>query len=98
MKVEISPRMSLLALLLTCISACSENTENVSESTTIMENSTIMSSNAEADMSNPFFSISTLPLQYPPFDQITTEHYLSAFEKGMVDQLAQTEPIVAQPE
>ncbi len=94
MKVEISPRMSLLALLLTCISACSENTQNVGESTTTMENSTIMSSNAEADMSNPFFSISTLPLQYPPFDQITTEHYLPAFEKGMADHLAEIEVIV----
>src|SRR6056300_494174 len=98
MKVEISPRISLLALLLTCISACSENTQNDGESTTIMENSTIMSSNAEADMSNPFFSISTLPLQYPPFDQITTEHYLPAFEKGMADHLAEIEVIVNQTE
>lgn len=98
MKIETSPRMSILALLLSCISACSENTPGLSESTTQMENPNTMSSNAEADMSNPFFSISTLPLQYPPFDQITTVHYLPAFEKGMADHLAEIEEIVNQSE
>ncbi len=98
MKIETSPRMSILALLLSCISACSENTPGLSESTTQMENPNTMSSNAEADMSNPFFSISTLPLQYPPFDQISTVHYLPAFEKGMADHLAEIEEIVNQSE
>ncbi len=98
MKIQISPRMSLLAILLTCISACSENTQDVSQSTTTMENPNPMSSNAEADMSNPFLTISNLPLQYPPFDQITTDHYLPAFEKGMADHLAEIEAIVNQTE
>ncbi len=45
---------------------------------------------------NPFFAVSTLPLRYPHFDLIHTEHYLPAFEKGMVDQLAEIADITSQ--
>ena len=38
-------------------------------------------------MTNPFFEPSTLPFGMPPFAEITDEHYLPAFEKGMADQL-----------
>ena len=47
---------------------------------------------------NPFFSPSPLPLQFPPFDRIETLHYLPAFERGMVEQLAEIDAIVNQPE
>jgi peptidyl-dipeptidase Dcp len=36
---------------------------------------------------NPFFTASTLPYSVPPFDQITDDHYLPAFERGMEEEL-----------
>ena len=47
---------------------------------------------------NPFFTPSTLYLQYPPFDQIENDHYLPAFEQGMQEQLEEIEEIVSQSE
>lgn len=47
---------------------------------------------------NPFFAPSRLPYQLPPFADIQEEHYRPAFERGMADQLAETEAIVADPE
>ena len=32
---------------------------------------------------NPFFLTYQTPFETPPFDQISNEHYLPAFEKGM---------------
>lgn len=43
--------------------------------------------------SNPFFERSTLPYQLPPFAEITEEHYLPAFERGMAEQLAEVAAI-----
>lgn len=47
---------------------------------------------------NPFFTASTLPYSVPPFDQITDEHYLPAFERGMEEELAEIELIASNPE
>jgi peptidyl-dipeptidase Dcp len=47
---------------------------------------------------NPFFVPSTLPYQLPPFAEIRDEHYRPAFERGMADQLAEIDEIVANPE
>jgi len=51
---------------------------------------------APAPAANPFYTESTLPLHYPPFDQIRDEHYLPAFERGMAEQLAEIAVITAQ--
>jgi peptidyl-dipeptidase Dcp len=40
-------------------------------------------------MTNPFFVVSTLPYQLPPFADIRDEHYEEAFEQGMTEQLAE---------
>lgn len=40
---------------------------------------------------NPFFTESTLPYHFPPFDQIENEHYAPAFERGMEEQLQEIE-------
>lgn len=45
------------------------------------------------DMSNPFFSEYTTPFQVPPFDQIKLEHYMPAFEQGIVEQIAEIKAI-----
>ena len=41
---------------------------------------------AQAD-ENPFFEISTLPNQMPPFDRIADEHFVPAMERGMEEHL-----------
>jgi len=50
----------------------------------------------ESDMTNPFFSASELDHSYPPFDKISTQHYLPAFERGMAEELDQIEVIANQ--
>jgi peptidyl-dipeptidase Dcp len=45
------------------------------------------------DAMNPFFTKSTLPHDYPPFDRIDDAHYLPAFEQGMVEQCAEVDAI-----
>ncbi len=45
---------------------------------------------------NPFFSPSSLDLQYPRFDLIRNEHYMPAFTRGMQQQLAEIDEITRQ--
>ncbi|MBW3550835.1 MAG: hypothetical protein KY442_08435, partial [Proteobacteria bacterium] len=47
----------------------------------------------DAQAANPFFSESTLPLQYPPFDKIDDSDFAPAFERGMAEHLAEVEAI-----
>jgi peptidyl-dipeptidase Dcp len=47
---------------------------------------------------NPFFEVSTLPFQCPPFDRIADEHYRPAIDEGMRRQLIEIEAIAADPE
>ncbi|HMG45619.1 MAG TPA: M3 family metallopeptidase [Acidimicrobiales bacterium] len=47
---------------------------------------------------NPLYGSSTLPYRLPPFADIRDEHYLPAFERGMAEQLAEIDAIVADPE
>ncbi len=42
---------------------------------------------------NPFFTVSRLPYQYPPFNEIRDAHYAPAFAEGMRRQLAETHAI-----
>ena len=55
---------------------------------------------ADAPMNdmNPFFVESSLPHHLPLFDRIDTDHYLPAFERGMAQQLDETDLIVNSPE
>ena len=50
----------------------------------------------EMSTDNPFFVRSSLPYQLPPFDRIDESDYLPAFERGMVDQLAEVEAIASE--
>ncbi len=47
---------------------------------------------------NPFFAPSTLEYGLPPFAEIRDEHYEPAFDKGMIDQLAEVRAIAAASE
>ena len=45
-------------------------------------------------MSNPFFSNFNTPFNAIPFDIITVDHYLPAFEEGIKQGLAEIDAIV----
>ncbi len=47
---------------------------------------------------NPLLSEWSTPFQAPPFEEIRTRHYRPAFEKGMLEQLAEIEAIVESAE
>ena len=40
---------------------------------------------------NPFFTSSSLYMNYPAFDKISNKHYGPAFERGMADHLLEIE-------
>jgi peptidyl-dipeptidase Dcp len=46
---------------------------------------------------NPFFEDWTTPFGLPPFDRIRSEHFPPAFDRGMAEQLAETEAIAESP-
>ena len=48
-----------------------------------------------AATANPFFSTSELPLGMPAFDRIRNEHFAPAFERGMVEEIAEVERIAS---
>ncbi len=52
----------------------------------------------ELDMNNPFFSKPETLYGTPAFDKIKTEHYLPAFQEGMLQQKEEIETIVANKE
>ena len=53
-------------------------------------------STGEAD--NPLFGVSTLPLQYPPFDKIKDSDFAPALDRGMAEQLAEMDAIANNPD
>ena len=53
---------------------------------------------AETATANPFFVESDLPYSAPRFDLIEDAHYLPAFERGMVEEIAEIERIANNPE
>ncbi len=51
-----------------------------------------------ADMENPFFKEWTTPFGVPPFDEIKVEHFVPAVQKGIEDQKAEIDALVASTE
>lgn len=47
---------------------------------------------------NPFFTRSTLPHGLPPFASIRDEHFREAFDRGILEQLAEVAAITADPD
>ncbi|MBN2345599.1 MAG: peptidase M3, partial [Candidatus Aminicenantes bacterium] len=52
----------------------------------------------ETQTDNPFFLERATPFRVPPFDKITKEHYLPAFQEGMRRQQSEIDAIIADPE
>ncbi len=53
---------------------------------------------ASAPDENPFYTESSLPYHYPPFDKIKDTHYTPAFDRGMAEQLKEVDSIANNPE
>src|SRR5687767_13652018 len=53
---------------------------------------------AASEDENPFFSGSDLPLGMPAFDRVRNEHFASAFERGMSEEIAEVERIASSTE
>ncbi|WP_229506200.1 M3 family metallopeptidase [Massilia sp. BJB1822] len=51
-----------------------------------------------AAAANPLFKASTLPLQYPAFDQIKDEHFAPAFKAAMAENLKEIAAIANNPQ
>ena len=84
----------ILALMAVLTSACSYNSEQI----TMNDNAddAVSAGSADSAQTNSFFSASALPLQYPPFNEIETDHYMIAFERGMIEHLTEIDEIVNQ--
>ena len=53
---------------------------------------------ADEQTDNPFFTEFETPFGVPDFEKIKTEHYLPAFEKAMLEQIAEINVIIANEE
>lgn len=75
------------------LSACGEDQPDVSESE--MPDEAQLATEAET---NPLLIESSLPYGLPPFDQISNEHYLPAYERAMAIESEEIEQIANNPE
>ena len=91
---------SILVMTATSICGCADSADEPTDSATAT-NAVSDSPQTGQEMNetnNPLLSASDLQFEYPPFDRITNEHYLPAFEAGMAEQLEEVEAIAANPE
>ncbi|MFN2333908.1 MAG: M3 family metallopeptidase [Wenzhouxiangellaceae bacterium] len=86
-------RTLLMMLTVSVLTACGgdeqESATDVADQTgEAIEEIEEMAEHSSADEDrNPFYEISTLPLQMPPFDQIEDDHFIPAMQRGMTEQL-----------
>ena len=89
---------SSVILGISLITACSQPTDEAQNNTNLVSaNASSSTSMTDADASttqnNPFFKKWSTPFETPPFSEIKTEHFLPAFENGIVEHAAQIEAI-----
>jgi len=93
-------RIVMTSLIALALAACGETEKAPSEAAEQAVEETaeaVTEVAAEADK-NPFFEISTLPNQMPPFDRITDVHFVPGMERGMEEHLGEIETIASNPE
>ena len=96
----ISYRIVLMSLLALAIAACGEPQQapsEASEQAVEEAGESVVAVTEDAD-ENPFYEISALPNQMPPFDRIADAHFVPAMERGMEEQLTEIETIASNPE
>ncbi|HEV2540919.1 MAG TPA: peptidyl-dipeptidase Dcp [Frateuria sp.] len=94
------PRLRLLVIATSiAMAACSHSSNEANPSTPAPAASAPAAgaSTAEVNAANPFFAVSTLPFQAPPFDKIKEGDYQPAIEEGMRQHLAEIEKIADNP-
>ncbi len=93
-------RSALILSGVILVSSCSKSpTETTADQITPTNSpATTTAETAMPVTENPFFSVSSLDLQFPRFDLIRNEHYMPAFERGMTEQLAEIDTIAKQTE
>ncbi|HUA80630.1 MAG TPA: peptidyl-dipeptidase Dcp [Dyella sp.] len=97
------PRLRLLAIATSVVlAACSQSPNNGNNAAPAASGTAPAKAStaavAEAQASNPFFTVSTLPYQAPPFDKIKDNDYQPAIEEGMKQQLDEVQKIADNPE
>ena len=86
-----------IIFMISILSACSEDRSDMTSADDAVDSATeTMEVPADGTDDNPFFSESSLFLEFPPFDRIENSHYVPAFEAGMEEQLAEIDAIVNQ--
>ena len=92
--------MIATAVLAACGGADQETAGEVSDQTqqAVAEVDEMMAKEPDDADANPFFEISTLPFQMPPFDEIEDEHFVPAMERGMAEQIGEVGKIADNPE
>ncbi len=88
-------RTSIVLLLSALLVACGDSNETPATSS-VVEPAIVAMPEIQESAANPFLQQSSLYMSYPPFDQISEEHYLPAFRQGMEEQLAEIEAIASQ--
>jgi peptidyl-dipeptidase Dcp len=94
-------RFVFVLAVASCLTGCSDDsapdsTGSVAASAADVTANSTSDAAAMTTNENPFFTPSTLDLQFPRFDLIRNEHYLPAFERGVAEQLAEISEIVNQ--
>jgi peptidyl-dipeptidase Dcp len=87
--------MKKLTIALATMVGCSHAPPPPEPTSQPVATTTVASAPAPAPVAetNPLFTESTLPFEYPPFDKLTDELYAPAFDRGMREQLAEVEVI-----
>ncbi len=90
-------RLAVTGLALLMLGACGGGEQDETAATAADQQGVISVSDAEL-AGNPFLAAWDTPYGVPPFAAIRNEHYLPAFKKGILEQRADVEAIVGNPD
>jgi len=89
------PVLTLAIISTLLVTACSDNNQ---QNTSTSEMKTVQQKTNEIKLPNPLLVRSELQYQTPEFNKIKDEHFLPAFEQGMVEHLKEIESIANNPQ
>ncbi len=90
-------RLAVTGLAVLMLGACGGGEQDETAATAADQQGVISVSDAEL-AGNPFLEVWDTPYGVPPFAAIRNEHYLPAFKKGILEQRADVEAIVGNPD
>lgn len=83
-RIKIFPVLALAALMVSCNSGNTENSNDVK--------------NEKMDNENPFYQPSSLPYGTPDFSKIKNSDFMPAFDRGIKEKLAEVDSIANNPD